>query len=73
MHKEFFLEACPQQLVDDNRWTTRVIIERHTGPAVEVRPFDASNTWLTREEAIEHCWNLGRQIIDGQVPGCSPP
>jgi hypothetical protein len=69
----FVLDACPQQLADDERWTTQVIIERHTGATVEVRPFSASNTWEMREEAVHHSWGLGRQIIDGRIPGCSPP
>ena len=47
-------------------WTTVVHIQRGN----TVRRFSASNTWETREQAIHHCTEFGRQIIDGEVPGC---
>lgn len=72
-YKGYVIEAAPHQLADDNRWTVNVNIERHDDKGVDVRPFSASNTFETREEAIQHCLNFGRQIVDGQVSGCTAP
>ena len=73
IYSGYIIDACPAQLADDNRWSTDITLERHTGAAVKTRPFSASDTWETREQAIENCWNLGRQIIDGNVSGCQAP
>ena len=69
----YIIDARPFQLVDDNRWSTDITLERHTGAAVETRPFCDTKTWETREEAVRYCWNFGRQIIDGKVNGCQAP
>jgi hypothetical protein len=68
----YILEACPQQLADGH-WTLAVSIERHKGGSVDVQSFSASNTFQTREEAVPHCINFGRQIVDGKVLGCTAP
>ncbi len=70
-YKDFIIVACPQQLADSNRWNTAVTIELHTGPEVINKPFSAGNTYETRDEALEGCFNFGRQIIDEQIPGCT--
>jgi len=67
------IDASPHQLADNGRWTTDVTIERHDGASVTTCQFSASRTFETKEEAIRHCINFGRQIIDGQVAGCVAP
>ena len=70
-YKGYIIKAIPYQLAKDKSWTININIERHTGSAVTVRNFSAANTFLTEEEAIKHCFNLGMKIIDGKVEGCS--
>lgn len=72
-YREYVIEANPHQLAHDGRWTLNTNIERHDDAGVKCSPFHGSNTFPTKEEAIQHCINFGRQIIDGQVAGCVAP
>jgi hypothetical protein len=72
-YEGYVIEATPHQLADDGRWTLNFNIERHEDDHTKVRPFSASNTFETRAEALRHCLNFGRQIIDGQVVSCVAP
>jgi hypothetical protein len=70
-YKGYIIKAKPYQLAKDKSWTININIERHTGSAVTVRNFSAANTFPTEEEAIQHCFIFGKQIIDGKAEGCS--
>jgi hypothetical protein len=72
-YKGHVIQARPFQLADSGRWSLDITIERDTGDEVIVRPFSASNEFENRDEAVRHCINFGRQIIDGEVPGCAAP
>ncbi len=67
----FIILAVPYQLEDDNRWTLNIWIEIHTGDRVVSRPFSTIDTVETRDEAVSHCFQFGRRIIDGSEPGLS--
>ncbi|MBI4447178.1 MAG: hypothetical protein HY645_14885 [Acidobacteria bacterium] len=69
-YKGFIIDAKPFHLQGD-RWSVNLDIERHTGADVRCRNFNALNTYATEAGAIQHCINLGMQIIDGQVENCS--
>lgn len=64
-YKGYTINANPEQLTETNRWTVNISIEKHHGGRVTDKPFSASNTFTSKEEAIEHCLNFGKQIIDG--------
>ncbi len=66
-YKDVVLEARPQQLDEDGRWTTRVFVEHDQGDSVTPQLYSTASTWATREEAIEYSWGFGRQIVDGAV------
>ncbi len=70
-YKEFTIRPGPMQLADSLEWTVNVYIERDTGNMTVQRNFSAANTFKTKEEAIAHCINFARQIIDGQAKGMS--
>lgn len=72
-YNEYVIEAAPHQLADDDRWTLNINIERHEDDRIDVRPYSASNTFETKDEAIQHCINFGHQIVDGKVAGCVAP
>ena len=67
----FIILAVPYQRADDNRWTLNLQIELHTGDRVVSRSFSTIDTFETREEAVGHCFQFGRRIIDGAEPGLS--
>ena len=72
-YEGYVIEACPKQLRDGGRWTLEVSLWRDSGSEVTVRPYYGSNTFETRDEAVLHCLNFGRQIIDGKVANCTAP
>lgn len=72
-YQGYVIDARPHQLADDGRWTINIEIERHHGDGIESTAYSAANTFETKEEAIGHGLNFGRQIIDGKVNGCVAP
>jgi len=70
-YKDFEINAAPYQLTESGEWTLNVYITLHkTGETVE-RNFSAADHFKTREEAVTHCHNFGRLVIDGKVKDCS--
>jgi hypothetical protein len=70
-YKGFEIRAVPYQLVDSGGWTLDILIVRDTGTKIKHRKFGGSNTYKTKDEAVQHCFNLGKQIIDGKVEDCT--
>lgn len=64
-YKGYVIEAYPEYSVESNRWSTSVVIYECQGGRISDRQFVAPNTFQTEEEAMEHCFNFGKQIIDG--------
>ena len=72
-YKGYFINAEPHQLSDGSQWTMDITIERDEGGRIVTGSFNASNTFETKDEAIQHSIHFGRQIIDGKISGCTPP
>lgn len=70
-YKGYVISAAPYQLAETGKWAIKVNIEKHTATGVKSRPFIASNTFDTKEEAVEQCLIYGQNIIDGGVKGLS--
>jgi hypothetical protein len=70
-YKGFEINAVPYQLADTGHWTVHIFIWKHRGHESTEREFSAANTFENKEDAIKHCLNFGKQIIDGQAKGCS--
>lgn len=66
-YKGYEIEAVPHQLADSGEWTIEIAIVRDRGNERKYRKFSSSNTYKTREEAIRHSFDFGKQIIDGKV------
>lgn len=69
VYKSLVIEAKPYQLRDSTEWAINIIVRDNNSE----KQFAAANTYPTKEEAIIHCFNFGRKVIDGQIPGCSFP
>jgi hypothetical protein len=65
-YKGYVLEANPRQL-ENGLWSLNVNIESHFGGGVDVQPYSAENCYTTKEMAIAHSLNLGRQIVNGRA------
>jgi hypothetical protein len=67
-YKDFTIEANPPQL-DKKKWGTFFVISRDGPDKNRHRSFDDDRTFSRRLDAVHHCFQLGRQIIDGAVEG----
>jgi hypothetical protein len=72
-YKGYIIDAHPYQLADDGRWSTDLNVERHNNEGVNVSQYSGALTFGTKDEAIQHCFGMGAQIIDGEYPGCNAP
>jgi hypothetical protein len=70
-YKGYLIQAAPYRLAESGEFTINIRIMHDTGNAVNIRNFGASNTFKTKEEAIYHCIEFGRQIIDGKFENCA--
>ncbi|MGH8628480.1 MAG: CV_2116 domain-containing protein [Gammaproteobacteria bacterium] len=61
----------PYQLADTGEWTMNIHIFHHRGDETSSRQFSANNCFNTREEAVAHCFNFGKQIVDGKSENCT--
>jgi hypothetical protein len=66
-YKGYEIIAKPHLLDAPRRWSLDIDIVRQEADGVLEKHFDAANTFLTEEEAVAHCFEFGRRIIDGGV------
>lgn len=70
-YKAYEIQPAPYQLADTGEWTLNIGIFHERGNEMRLRQFTAANSFKTREEAFGHCFNFGRQIIDGKIENCT--
>ena len=70
-YKGYLIQAIPYQLAESGEWTIRIEIWRDRGNAINAKAFYAKNRFKTKEEAIPHCFEIGKQIVDGRIANCN--
>lgn len=70
-YKGYSIRAVPDQLVDSGRFTLNIYILHYSNGSLISRNFQAFNTFETEQEAICHCIEFGRRIIDGKIQNCT--
>lgn len=67
----YLIEPTPHHLNGTGLWTQWLQIARARTPAATggVQLFNGPATFPTRAEAVAACVELGRDVIDGKVPG----
>ena len=70
-YKGYEIQAVPYQLADSGNWTLEILIVRHTGTEIKLRKFGGNNRFKTKDEAVQYCFNFGKQTIDGKVKNCT--
>ena len=70
-YKGYEIQAVPNQLADSGEWTIDITIARDTRNNKKYRKFGSGNRYKTDDEAIQHCFDFGKQIIDRKIKGCS--
>jgi len=68
-HGGHTIEPAPYQLADNLRWAVSAYILVDIDNRTTSTQFTASLQCHTREEAMRHSIEYGRQLIDGKVPG----
>ncbi len=63
-YKGYIIQASPYRLADEERWIINGYIEDHQGDKIIITKFFAADTYPTREEAVDHSINCGRQFVD---------
>ncbi len=66
-YEGYFIQSAPYHLEDNGHWSLTIHIWR--GDRKIMRKFFADDIFATREEAVAHGFNFGKQIIDGKVEG----
>lgn len=69
-YKDYDIVLAPN-LYQSGEWGLQLYIKRHTDDAVTSKSFSGKNTFKTKEEAVYHCIEFGKQIIDGKIPTCT--
>lgn len=64
-YKKFVIEADPQR-TDEKVWKTYIVISRVRPGGPKIRPFEDDQTFENRLDAIRHCFEFGKGIIDGE-------
>lgn len=70
-YKGCVIQAVPYQLADSGEFRIKINILHDSGGTVNIRNVSDTNTYKTKQEAIQHCIELGRQIIDERVENCT--
>lgn len=70
-YKGYTIQAAPYQLAESLEWEINLYIQRDHGDHVNDKKFSALDSYPTRDEAVRHCLQFGRQIIDGHHNDCS--
>jgi len=66
-YKGFTIYPDPRFTPEFGRWTINLSIRRRDG----IKAFSSSCFFSTRGEAVFHCINFGKKIIDGEIEGCT--
>ncbi len=70
-YEGYKIHAVPHQLADTGGWSVKIHIFRDLRNEMRVGKFYASNSFKTWDEAVAHCFNFGRQVIDGKIENCT--
>ena len=66
-YEGYFIQSAPYHLEDNGHWSLAIHI--WSGDRKKIRKFFADDIFATREEAVAHGFDFGKQIIDGKVEG----
>ncbi|HQU29298.1 MAG TPA: HlyU family transcriptional regulator [Nitrospirales bacterium] len=70
-YKGYEIKPVPYQLADSGEWTVKIRIFPDCGDERRSREFSLAKYFKGRDEAVAHCFNFGKQIIDGKIENCT--
>ncbi len=63
-YKNYDISPAPRELADEGGWNLEVYISGDDGDEFRRMKFFVANTFPTKEEAIQHCYEFAKRIID---------
>ena len=63
-YKGYDISPGPREMAGAGEWSLEVWISSEEGGRLRTMQFFASNTFPTKEQAIQHCHDFARRIID---------
>jgi len=63
-YKGYDISPAPRELADAGEWSLEVYISGEEDGRLRTMQFFATNTFPTKEQAIQHCHDFARRIID---------
>ena len=66
-YKNYEILAIPRKLPEEHEWKVEILILSHAEEKTMARSFDSEASYANKEEAIQRCFDFGKQVIDGQV------
>ena len=70
LYKNYEVHAA-SLLLPSGEWSLEVHITAQRDEEIQTKPFTGSDTFFSEVEAIRHCLDFGKRIIDGEVEDCS--
>ena len=65
-YKGYRIDAAPYLMAGSVHWRMKVQISKTMTEGEAGKSFFAQNTFGTRNEAARHCFDFGKEIIDGR-------
>ncbi len=66
-YRGYRIVPAPVQLRVTEEWTLKVYLRSGVGSETLEEPLESAGTFRTREEAVQHCIQLAKQVIDGRT------
>ena len=71
IYEGYEIQVVPYQLADSGELTVKIRIFPDCGDERRSREFSLAKYFKGRDEAVAHCFNFGKQIIDGKIENCT--
>jgi len=69
-YEEYTIEAEPSQEGNSGSWSVVLTLSRGSGKEKESWLVSAGDAYESREEALAHCFEFAREVIDREMKGC---
>ncbi len=71
-YKNHEIWAVPRKFLDRNEWEAEILVVGRVEGEKATRHFASGSLFADREEAIRHCFEFGKHMVDGGIGTASP-
>ena len=69
-YEGYRITANSTEVPESNTWSVILTISRGPGDDEDAWIISAGDVYESKEKALEHCFDFGRQLIDREMKGC---